>query len=73
MDPDTSLVLGLILGVLSIPAIVSSFADGRSPRVAAIVLIVAGGLLVYAINSKESGYRVQDIPPTVYRVLGRFF
>jgi hypothetical protein len=72
LDPDTTLVLGMVLGVLAIPAIVSAFADGRAPRVAAIVAIIAGGLMVYAINGKEGGYDLHEIPQVVYRVIGKF-
>ncbi|MDJ0822868.1 MAG: hypothetical protein QNJ09_13795 [Paracoccaceae bacterium] len=70
MDPDTTLVIGMALAVLAIPAIVSAFSDGRTPRVAAITLIAAGGLMVYAISNKEGGYRMQDVPKVIYRVIG---
>lgn len=73
MEPDLLLVLGLVVGVLSIPAMVSALSDGRAPRVAAITAIIAGGMMVYAINSKEGGYRVKDVPTVVYRVIGDFF
>ncbi len=72
MDPDTTLVVGMVLAVLSIPAIVSAFSDGRTPRVAAITLIAAGGMMVYAINAKEGGYRMKDVPNVIYRVIGDF-
>ena len=70
MDADTTLVIGLVLGVLAIPAIVSALSDGRTPRVAAIVVIIAGGLMVYAINEKEGGYAIGDIPKVIYKVIG---
>jgi hypothetical protein len=70
MDADTTLVIGLVLGVLAIPAIVSALSDGRTPRVAAIVVIIAGGMMVYAINEKEGGYAISDIPKVIYRVIG---
>ena len=72
MDPDTTLVVGMVLAVLAIPAIVSAFADGRPPRTAAITAIIAGGLMVYAINQKEGGYRFRDLPNVVYKVIGEF-
>ena len=71
MDPDTSLVVALALSVLAIPAMVSAYADGRSPRVSAIVLVLAGGLAVYAFNQKPGGYQLQQIPDVVYDVIGR--
>ncbi|MFZ7092343.1 hypothetical protein [Primorskyibacter sp. 2E233] len=72
MDPDTTLVVGMVLAVLSIPAIVSALSDGRAPRAASITAIVAGGLMVYAINQKEGGYRIKDVPNVVYHVIGDF-
>ena len=72
MDPDTSLVIGLALGVLSIPAIVSALSDSRTPRVATITLMIAGGLMVYAIEQKEGGYEMRDVPKVIYRVVGDF-
>ncbi|MDA7425170.1 hypothetical protein [Thalassococcus lentus] len=70
MDPDTSMVIGMAVGVLSIPAIVSAFADGRTPRAAAVSLVIAGGLMVYAINTKDGGYQVRDLPRVIYGVIG---
>ncbi|WGW04986.1 hypothetical protein [Tropicibacter oceani] len=72
MDPDTTLVVGMVMAVLAIPAIVSALSDGRAPRVAAIMAILAGGLMVYAINEKEGGYRIKDVPDVVYHVIGDF-
>ncbi len=70
MDADTALVIGLALAVLSIPAIVAALSDGRTPRVATVAIMIAGGLMVYAINSKEGGYRIRDLPKVVYGVIG---
>ena len=72
MDPDTTLVVGMVMAVLAIPAIVSALSDGRAPRAAAIMAILAGGLMVYAINEKEGGYRIKDLPDVVYHVIGDF-
>lgn len=71
MDPDTTLVVGMVLAVLSIPAIVSALSEAKAPRIAAIVLIIAGGLMVYAINSKDGGYRIEDVPRVVFTVIAR--
>ncbi|WP_299922569.1 hypothetical protein [uncultured Pelagimonas sp.] len=72
MDPDISLVAGLILAVLALPAVVSAFSDGRTPRVAAIVMIAAGGLVVFALTNKPGGYQMQDIPQVFFQVVGKF-
>lgn len=70
MDPDTTFVISLVLGVLAIPAIVSAISDGRTPRVATIVVMIAGGLMVYAINQKDGGYAIGDVPKVIYKVIG---
>ncbi|MFW2541182.1 hypothetical protein ACN2XU_00975 [Primorskyibacter sp. 2E107] len=70
MDADTTLVVGMVLAVLAIPAMVSAFSENRAPRAAAVVVIVAGGLMVYAIQKKEGGYRLSDLPNIVYHVIG---
>ena len=70
MSPDQFLVLGMVLGVLAIPAIVSALSDGRAPRVAALVLVAAGGLMVHAINQKEGGYALRQVPNVFYHVVG---
>ena len=70
MGSDTTFVISLVLGVLAVPAIVSAISDGRTPRVATVVVMIAGGMMVYAINQKEGGYSLGDIPKVVYKVIG---
>ena len=72
MDPDTLFVLGLGLCVLSIPAVVSAFAKGDPPRLAAVVLVFAGALVVWAISNKPGGYPINEIPQVVVKVVRSF-
>ncbi|MBZ8118364.1 hypothetical protein KUD11_06850 [Roseovarius sp. LXJ103] len=69
MNSDLFLVTGLVIGVFSVPSIVSSLSDKRPPRVAAFTLIASGALIVYAIQTKPGGYELQDIPAAFARVL----
>lgn len=71
MNPDTALVVGMVLSVLAIPAIVSAMSDGRSPRVAAVVAVIGAGCVIFALQAKPSGYHWSDIPNVVYGELGR--
>ncbi|MEI4262720.1 hypothetical protein [Roseovarius sp. D0-M9] len=71
MSSDQILVIGLVLGVFSIPAIVSALSDRRTPRVAALVLIAAGCLVVWAISKKPTGYSITDVPKAFVRVVGQ--
>lgn len=72
MDPDTFLVLGLIIAGFSIPSIMSALSDGRAPRASALTILIAGGLILYAIQTQPGGYALQDIPDVFVRVVARY-
>lgn len=72
MDPDLMLVIGLVVGGFSIPSVMGALADGRVPRAAAIVIMVAGGLIVMAIQQQPGGYALGDIPDVFVKVVGQY-
>lgn len=71
MHPDMMLVTGMLLVVLSLPAIAAAWADNRAPRVGALVLFGGAGLVFWAFREREGGYRLQDVPDAVYGVIGQ--
>ena len=71
MDTDIALIMGIIIGGFSIPSIISSMSDGRAPRVSMITILLAGGLILYALIAKPGGYRINQIPDVFFDVLGR--
>lgn len=71
MQSDLSLVVGLVLAVFAVPSIVSSLSDGRAPRVAIITVLVAGGLVLYALQSNPGGYALTDVPEAFVRVVAQ--
>ncbi|MCM2562196.1 hypothetical protein M8756_08515 [Lutimaribacter sp. EGI FJ00015] len=71
-DSELALVVGFVLCVFAIPSIVSAFSDRRAPRVATLVLMAGGGLVVWAIATKPGGYNIEDIPDVFVRVVARF-
>jgi len=71
IDPDLFLVVGLVLAALSVPSLLSAWVDGRAPRLGALLVLVAGVLVVLAFNAKPMGYRFDDVPQAFYRVIGR--
>lgn len=71
MDTDLALVLGIIIAALSIPSILSAVSDRRAPRASAITILIAGGLIVFAVSGKPGGYALQEIPEIFMRVIGR--
>lgn len=68
MTPETALVLGLLLGAFSIPAIVSAWSDRTVPRASALTLLVALGLIGIGLRGLEPGFGLTDIPDVFLRV-----
>lgn len=71
MGPDYFLVAGVILGALAIPSILNAYSEGRSPRTAALMILVAGCCVVFAVSASPVGYTLQDVPEAFVRVFGR--
>ena len=71
MDPDVMLVTGMGLVVLSLPAIVAAWADGRAPRIGSLVLLGGGGLILWAIQDRPVGYTWAEIPRVFYGVVAQ--
>lgn len=72
MDTDLMLVLGLILAGFSVPSILSAITDGRAPRASAITILIAGGLVLYAIQSAPGLYALDTLPDVFVRVAARY-
>ena len=72
MDADLMLMIGLVVGGFSIPSIMGAIADGRVPRVASIAIVIAGVLIVMAVQGKPGGYALNDIPDVFVSVVGRY-
>ena len=72
MDTELIFIIGIVLGVFSIPAIMSAFSEGRAPRVAAITVILAGGMVLWAVKENPGGYNLKEIPEIFVRVIGRY-
>ncbi|WP_323038400.1 hypothetical protein [Gemmobacter sp.] len=71
MNSDLMLVVGLIVGVLTVPALLNAWTEGRAPRAAAIMVMIAIGLVVAAVRMHPGGYALADLPDVFFRVLGR--
>ncbi|MEX0310061.1 MAG: hypothetical protein AB3N17_07405 [Tateyamaria sp.] len=69
MTPDFYLVLGIIIAGFSIPSILSALSDRRAPRASAITVLIAGGLILLAIQTQPGGYTLQEIPDVFVRVI----
>lgn len=70
IDPDYIFVIGLVVGLLAIPALIGAFSESRTPRAAAIMVLIAAGLVSVAVLRKPGGYSVQAVPEVFMRVVG---
>lgn len=62
MSFDILLVVGCVLGALSIVSVMSALVDGRRPRVAAFVVVVSGALILGAAYVAPDGLQPSDVP-----------
>lgn len=72
MDYDLVLVVGIVVGVLTVPSLFSAFMDGRAPRAGAILALIAGVLIAVAVGQRPGGYAIADIPDAFLRVFDRY-
>ena len=72
MTPDMYLVLGILVAAFSVPSVLSAVSDGRAPRASAITILIAGGLILLAIQTQPGGYTLQEIPDVFVRVIAPF-
>jgi hypothetical protein len=72
LDNDLVLVVGIILAVLSIPSILSAISDRRAPRASAITVLIAGGLILFAVQGKPGGYSLEQMPDVVMSLIARY-
>jgi hypothetical protein len=73
MDTDLLLTIGVVLLVLAVPALISAWAESRAPRMGAIMVIVALGLVLTAVQVRPGGYAFRDVPSVLVDVVGRLF
>lgn len=73
MDNDFILVLGVFIGAMAAPALVSSFSAGRSQRATLMYFVVGGGLISWAIYQQPNTYSVDGMPNLIVSVLADIF
>jgi hypothetical protein len=69
VDPDLFFVIGLLVGLLSIPALISAFSESRPPRAAAIMVMISIVLILLAVLQKPGGYDIGEVPGIVAGVV----
>lgn len=71
MDPDLLFVLGCVLGVLTVPALVSAISDGRAPRAPSLLVVMAGGMIAFAVAERPGAYSFETLPDVFAKVISR--
>ncbi|MDJ0824752.1 MAG: hypothetical protein QNJ16_04545 [Rhodobacter sp.] len=69
---DLLLVVGLVIAGFAIPSIMGAIADRRSPRAAAIAIMIGGSLVVLAYTQRPGGYSLEEVPEAFVRVVAHF-
>jgi len=69
MQQDIALAAGIILAVLSVVSVLTALIERRSPRVASVVVVIAGGLLLWAIGADADGFSWSDIPEAFINIV----
>jgi hypothetical protein len=72
MDPDLVLVIGIVIGILTIPSLLSAYSSSNPPRAGAIMALIAGVLIIAAMQTKPSGYEISELPDVFTRVINRY-
>ncbi len=72
MTNDLFFVVGLIIGALAIPSVISAFSESRTPRAAAIMFMISGGLIAIAVSQQPGGYSFSEIPDVFSRVVAHY-
>ncbi|SEO75420.1 hypothetical protein SAMN04490248_11167 [Salinihabitans flavidus] len=71
MNTDTALTIGLLIGVFSIPAMLSAYSEDRAPRYSMAAFILAAATIAWAVTQKPGGYELADVPNVVIEVIAR--
>lgn len=69
MLTDYLLTAGLIVGLFSIPAMLSAYADSRPPRTSMAAFILSCATMAFAYSQQPGGYALADVPNVVVRVI----
>lgn len=73
MDTDLILTIGIVLAVLSVPSLLAAWAEGRVPRLGAIMIVAALGMILVALQVRPGGYAFTDVPGVMIGVVSRLF
>ena len=55
--------------MLSVVSILNALLEGRVPRVASLVVVISGGLILAAAATAEDGLQLVDIPNAFFTLI----
>lgn len=73
MPHDLYMSIGIIVLALAIPSALSSWIERRSPRIATVLILAGGGLVVWTLRTKPGGYTLEEIPGVFITVIGHYW
>ncbi|MDM7932594.1 hypothetical protein [Tabrizicola sp.] len=71
MDTDLVLTIGIVLAVLSVPVLLAAWAESTAPRIGAVLVIVAIGMIATAVITRPGGYSLNEVPDVMLGVISR--
>ena len=71
MDTDLYLTIGIVLAILTLPSLLAAWVEGRVPRIGAILLVAALGLILVSVSNRPGGYAFDEIPGIMIAVVAR--
>jgi hypothetical protein len=71
VDTDLVLTMGIVLLALSLPSLLSAWVDGRLSRLGTVMILVASGMIGWAVYAQPKGYEFTEIPMVMLGVLSR--
>lgn len=71
MDTDLVLTIGIVLAALSVPVLLAAWAESTAPRIGAVLVIAAIGMIATAVITRPGGYSLNEVPDVMLGVISR--
>ena len=68
---DIFLTFGIIAIICTFPSFLMGWTQGRLPRIALGVFVIASLMVIYAVTSGPGGYTAAEIPSIMFQTLKR--
>ncbi|MEP2783414.1 MAG: hypothetical protein ABJO67_10795 [Pseudoruegeria sp.] len=72
MDIDLYYIIGVTLLAFAIPSAISAIIDKQAPRLSAILIVIAGAMIIYAARETPGGLQLHTIPDAFINAVGKY-